>query len=725
MQNTRKINKDYLFLGLGCLLLLVGIIFSYSADAQQKNLTIDEAVLGAGGKLIPKNAEQLQWVQGSSLYSQGIDGVALQLMDAKTGKVVQKINLSQINSSLSKSLGNIDTLKRLPKVTWINANTFRYNHNNSIIAYNLVDKSSKKLANFNVAEMENAEIEPKTFKVAYTVNHNVFIDGKQITFDTKSCLVNGETVHRNEFGITKGLFWNNDGNQLAFYHMDECVVPEYPIYQLHNRPADARTIRYPIAGTPSHTVTVGVYNVTTAATVFLKTGLPAEQYLTNVCWSPDNKYIFIAIVNSAQNHMWLNQYNANTGDFVKTLFEETDERYVEPQHAMVFVKNNPNQFVWWSERDGYNHLYLYDISGQLIRQLTKGNWVVTEVNGFDKTGNTLFYTSTISSPTERQFSSVNIKTGVSTQLTTVAGTHSVLLSSEGDYFIDHLQNINTPREISVVSANGKKRTNILTAPNPLVDYNIGSTEIGSLVNSDGVQLYYRIIKPAGFDANKKYPVVVYLYNGPHIQLVNNTWLGGGNLWMQYMAQKGYVVFTIDGRGSMNRGHAFESAVFRQLGTLEMADQMAGVNYLKTLPYIDGNRMGIHGWSFGGFMTTTMMTRQPGTFKVGVAGGPVIDWGLYEIMYTERYMDTPEENPEGYKTANLLNYIKDLKGNLLMIHGGEDAVVLWQHSLFYVENDIKENVQMDYFVYPHHPHNVSGKDRVHLMDKISRYLIANI
>ena len=573
--------------------------------------------------------------------------------------------------------------------------------------------------------MENADFNINSSKVAYTKGNNLFINEKQITFDEKPGFTNGQAVHRNEFGILKGTFWSNDGNLLAFYHLDEHMVAEYPIYQLKSRPADARNIRYPIAGSPSHHASVGIYNNTNNSTVFLKTGEPLEQYLTNITWSPDNKSIYIAIVNRAQNHMWLNQYDAITGNFIKTLFEETNDKYVEPEHGPVFLKTDPSKFIWWSERDGYNHLYLYDITGKLIKQLTKGNWVVTDLNGFNIKETNLYVTTTAQSPTERHLYSIELKTGKQVLLTKNSGTHTLSISPMGDWFIDHFQNATTPRNLSICSTDGKKETVIHSAENPLAEYKLGETSIGVLKASDGTDLYYRLIKPSNYNPDAKYPVIVNLYNGPHLQLVNNTWLSGANLWMHYMAQKGYMVFTIDGRGSLNRGHAFESAIHRQVGTLEMEDQLKGVEYLKSLPNVDAARIGIHGWSFGGFMTTSMMTRNAGVYKVGVAGGPVIDWGLYEIMYTERYMDTPEENPKGYEANNLLNYTKNLKGKLLMIHGGEDDVVLWQHSLQYLEKCIKDNVQLDYFVYPHHPHNVGGKDRVHLMDKISRYFIDNL
>jgi len=716
--------REYVFLSIGVFFLSISLFLSYSSSAQDKVFTIDEAVLGGGGRLVPKNMDQLQWVTGSSFYSH-VSGDSLKVWDAAKRKLVLTVLKSDLVNSLLLSGDGLDTLRKMPRVTWTNPNYLKYTHVGRIYGYDIPRKRTTYIANYNAVEMENAEINYTQNTVAYTVGSNVFNDGIQLTFDTLPGIVNGVAAHRSEFGITKGLFWSNTGTQLAFYHMNESMVAEYPIYDLKKMPANHRNIRYPIAGTPSHLVTIGVYNVKTAKTTYLKTGEPQEQYLTNITWSPDDKFIYVAVVNRAQNHMWLRQYDVETGNYIKTLFEETNDKYVEPEHGLTFLKSDPTKFIWWSERDGYNHLYLYDINGNLISQLTKGNWVVTELNGVDKKGENLFITATAQSPTERHLYSINIKTLAMKQLTKGTGTHTVTLSPEGNFFIDHYQSLNTPREIRIISANGEKETLLHSALNPLTGYKTGEITLGSLKTANGTDIYYRLIKPINFDPGKKYPVVVYLYNGPHVQLVNNTWLGGSNFWMHYMAQHGYIVYTIDGRGSLNRGMAFESAIFRNVGTVEMEDQLNGIDYLKSLPYVDGSRIGIHGWSYGGFMTTSLMTRSPDVFKVGVAGGPVIDWKLYEIMYTERYMDSPSENPVGFEGANLLNYTKNLKGKLLMIHGGEDDVVLWQHSLLYLEKCIKEGVQLDYFVYPHHPHNVSGKDRVHLMDKVSRYFFDNL
>jgi dipeptidyl-peptidase-4 len=425
--------------------------------------------------------------------------------------------------------------------------------------------------------------------------------------------------------------------------------------------------------------------------------------------------------------MWFNEYNAETGEFIKTLFEEKDERYVEPMNPMQFIPTNPNQFIWQSNRDGYNHLYLYETSGKLIKQLTKGNFEVIKVIGIDPKGDKIFYTSNAESPINKDFYSVSIGSGKIQKLSNGNGTHSIKLSQNCKYFIDNFSSTIVPNDVLLCDAtNGKVLQTLLKADNPLSEYKLGDMKLFTIKNDENIDLYCRLYKPVDFDSTKKYPVIVYLYNGPHVQLVTNSWLGGAaNLWFQYMAQHGYVVFTLDGRGSDLRGKAFEQAIHRQLGNVEMEDQLEGIEYLKSKSWVDASRLGIHGWSFGGFMTTSLMTRNPDVFKVAVAGGPVIDWSLYEIMYTERYMDTPAENPEGYGKNNLLNYVDNLKGKLMLIHGTDDPTVVWQHSLDYVKKCVDKGKQVDYFAYPGHLHNVTGKDRTHLFQKITDYFMQNL
>jgi len=573
------------------------------------------------------------------------------------------------------------------------------------------------------------DVADKTNFVAFTIKNNLFVyDGKEnliVTNDANENIVNGKSVHREEFGIVKGTFWSPKGSLLAFYKMDQTMVTDYPIIDWTARPAKCNMIKYPMAGDSSHQVTVGIYNVNTGKTIFLQTGEPKDQYLTNIAWSPDEQYVYIAVLNRDQNDLKLNSYNVATGLLEKTLFEEKDDKYVKPLHPIVFVPNHPEQFIWQSKRDGYNHLYLNDVNGKLIKQLTKGNWGVTNFVGFDEKGKKIFYSSTAESPITRNLYSLDLKKGKSARLTSGDGTHTPILNSKGNYFIDDFQNTIVPREISIYTGNGKKTQTIKQSENPLKDFKLGQVSIFKLKNQNGDDLYCRMFKPVDFDSTKKYPAIVYVYGGPNVQLINNTWNGGGDMWLQYMAEHGFVVFTMDSRGSDNRGKAFEQATFQHLGTIEMQDQLVGIKYLKNLKFVEASRMGLMGWSFGGFMTTSIMTRYPDLFKAAVAGGPVIDWSYYEVMYTERYMDTPQTNPKGYEESKVLNYVDSLKGKLMLIHGTADNVVVWQHSLMFLKACVDKGKQVDYFVYPGHEHNVLGKDRVHLFNKITDYFLQNL
>lgn len=707
-------------------LLLLILFISSTLFAQQKNFTMQEAVLGLGSTLAVKNVKQLKWMGSSEKYAQAISTDNFKgfvSTNPVNGAVDTVIRLERINE-----ISNLK-LKSLPAVEWVNNQAFYFMNENAL--YQISNKRYEPLRKLSYdKEAENLFFEPTKTQLAYTVNNNIYIQNvagkeKKITTDGTKNIVYGTTVHQSEFGIDHGLFWSPKGNALAFYRMDQTAVTEYPVVNWSDTPATVKMVKYPFAGNTSHQVTLGVYHINTGKTIYLKTGEPKEQYLTNVTWSPDEKYIYINLVNRAQNHTWLNKYNASTGEFIKTLFEEKNEKYVEPQHPLYFVDNQANEFIYWSQRDGYTHLYLYNSEGKLMKQLTKGAWIVNEILGYNKKLNKIVFTSSKESPLQKNIYTVNIETGKIDKKSSVDATHTATLSANGNYLLDNYTNQHIPRNINLVNVHTGDTTNILSAPNPLVDYQTANVELKELKADDGTVLYSKIIYPIDFDESKSYPAIVYLYNGPHVQLNKDAFPFSGNLWYDYMAQKGYFVFVLDGRGSANRGFEFESIIHRQLGTIEMQDQLVGINYLKSLPYIDTNRLGIHGWSFGGFMTTSFMLRNPGIFKAAVAGGPVLDWSMYEIMYGERYMDTPKENPEGYSTSLLFNKIKNLQGKLLLIHGTDDATVVWQHSLRFLKQAVSDNVQVDYFVYPGYEHNVRGKDRVHLMQKISDYFDENL
>ncbi|MES2779114.1 MAG: DPP IV N-terminal domain-containing protein [Bacteroidota bacterium] len=724
-------------------LVLTGL--SIGAWAQTKMLTTEDVVMKQRTSLAPDKLMQLQWIKGSSVFSyvSKIDGKEMVIQqDAATGKQDIVFSMDEFGTLFKTLEIDVPVPQRLPFITWLDSAKFRFFYNNAFYTMNVKSKVATTITKLP-KEAEEVQFNPVSSKTAFVVNNNVIVfdtntwikkedylkkqqdaDGaikvSMLTYDGGYGTVNGKTVHRSEFGIDKGLFWSPKGDKLAYYKMLEGNVTDYELMNFESKPGSFERIKYPMAGAQSHTVKLFVKDYINSRQFEVQTNANGDQYLTNVAWSPEQDAIFIAVVNRAQNEMKLNQYDGRSGAFVKTLFTETHPKYVEPECPMVFVPNDNGKFIWTSKRDGFNQLYLYDLRGKMLRQLTTGKFNVTGFLGFDQEGKNAYYMGATNNGMERQCFVVEIETGKVKQLTNAPGVHTVVLSDDGKYFIDTYSNATTPRKTVLVDQKGNELSVLLNAPNPLAAYKPCGMRLGSVMADDKVTpLNYRVFYPPQFDSTRKYPTIVYVYGGPHVQLVTNTWLGGADMWLYMMAQQGYVTFSIDNRGSGNRGADFEQATFRKLGTVERADQLTGVNFLTKQRYIDTTRMGVFGWSFGGFMSIGMMTRTD-AFKVGVAGGPVIDWSLYEIMYTERYMDKPQENPEGYKDADLTNYVKNLKGKLMVIHGTDDDVVLWQHSLSYIKKCVDEGVQVDYFVYPEHKHNVLGKDRVHLMQKVTDY-----
>ncbi len=698
------------------------ITISLVSISQNKMLTIQDALVNNRTTLAPANLRQLQFLYNSGDYVYlGKEGW---VKGNYVGATEQPfLSLSQLNQKLRSS--GIDTAGSMPTIQFNQSAEWIMTVNGNKIALNPVTNKARIIVSKAIAEKENAE-ESSAGYIAWLDSFNLYVSQgdqvKKVTNDGSRDIVYASSVHREEFGIFKGIFWSTNGKKLAFYRMDQSMVTDYPVIDWSERPAKNNNIKYPMAGDSSHHVTLGVYNAETGSVVWVKTGEPKEQYLTNIAWSPDDQWIYIAVLNRDQDHMKFNVYNAANGEFVKTLFEEKDEKYVEPLVPMLFVKNNPGQFIWQSWRDGWNHLYLYDTNGNLIKQLTKGEWEVVDVKGFDATGENLFYASTKESPLTRNLYSLNMKTGISTRITQGTESHGTQVSTDGKFVIDNLSSLDNPRTIRLIDLKSGKEKKLFQAENPLAGYALGQVSVFSIKGANGWPLYCRQYKPVNFDSTRKYPVIVYWYGGSHVQLIGNTWNGNASdYWFQYLAERGYVVFSIDTRGSDNRGKAFEQSVFRKLGDGQMEDLMTGVDYLRSKSWIDASNMGLFGWSFGGFLTIDFMLNYPGVFKTAVAGGPVTDWSYYEIMYTERYMDRPSTNPNGYAGTDLSRQVEKLKGKLLLIHGLQDDVVVQQHSVKFVRAAVKKNIQVDYMIYPGHAHNVVGPDRAHLFEKITGYL----
>lgn len=614
---------------------------------------------------------------------------------------------------------------------WKDKSTLSFEVNGKNQAYLVLfdaDKKEVKSAIGVASDAAKQELSPNGNYAAWLKENNIVItplNGKSInvTNDTDKGIINGsDYVHRQEFGINKGMWWSSDSNKLLYYHKDETMVANYPLTNWDERIASNKDIKYPMAGMKSEEVVLMVYDIASGKSLTLKTGEPKEQYLTCVTWSPDGKQVFVGLLNRGQDHLKLNVYDAATGNFVKTLFEEKATTYVEPLHNLTFIPGKNDQFLYRSEKDGYEQLYLYNTSGKLIKNLGFKDVVITDLLNFDADAKNVFYIGTANNGLDRQLYRVELKSGKTTQLTVGSGTHDAMVSTDGSLVLDNLSNVTTPNDVSIINLKNSKVTSLFKSENPYSGKTVlPKMELVTITSADGkTPLNGRIIYPANFDATKKYPVIVYVYGGPHAQLVTNSWLGGASLFDYYLAQQGYVVFTLDNRGSDARGRDFEHVVHRNLGVNEMADQMKGVEFLKSKSFVDQDKIGVSGWSFGGFMTTSLLLNQGDTFKVGVAGGPVCDWKYYEIMYGERYMDTPQENPEGYEKTSVINKAKQLKGRLLVIHGAQDNVVVQQHSMEFINACIAAGKQVDYFLYPTHEHNVRGKDRIHLNQKIADY-----
>lgn len=543
----------------------------------------------------------------------------------------------------------------------------------------------------------------------------------QLSTDGSREIVYGQSVHRNEFGIYKGTFFSPDGKQLAFYRMDQSMVTDYPQVNTFERVAAYAPDKYPMAGMTSHKVTIGIADVATGATRYLDLGDVTDRYFTNIAWSPDGSTLYLIEVNRDQTDARLDAYDAASGKKIKTLYSEHNDRYVEPLHPIQFLPWDSSKFIYWSQQDGFMHLYLMDTQGNIVRQLTKGNWVVDAVVGFNAKAKSVIYVSNEINPLQMNIFSVDVAKGTRRQLDNGLGVHSATLSADGSYLLDSWSEPDVPRAYAITNTRTGKSVEIHRSADPWQGYQVPIFESGSIKAADGVSdLYWRMVKPADFNPAKKYPTVVYVYGGPHAHNVAASWHWMSRSWETYMAQKGFIVYILDNRGSENRGLAFEQATFRQLGQIEMQDQMKGVEYLKTLPYVDASRLGVHGWSFGGFMTISLMTNYPDVFKVGVAGGPVIDWKWYEVMYGERYMDTPQTNPEGYEKTSLLNRAKDLKGRLLVITGMNDNTVVPQHCLMFLNACAEADTYPDFLAYPGEEHNMRGHKSVHLHEKITRY-----
>ena len=727
------------------------------AQKGDKAFTLEDLNFGGNNyrNMVAKNRWATWW--GDQLVRQDID--ACYLVNKANGKETKLFSLNEINQWIAPTKDI--KVRALYNAEFPFADKSIVKVQNGSKIYTIDFKKHRLVSEVEFGEGENLlEANAQQTAYAYLKGSNLCVrvltgtSGNANTKEKKSHdfqlsqdgsreIVYGQSVHRDEFGISKGTFWSPSGEKLAFYRMDQSMVTDYPLvnipevnFQPENGKSRIATLapeKYPMAGETSHKVTVGVFDINTGKTVYLKAGDPTDRYFTNIAWSPDDKTVYMFELNRDQNDCRLTSYDATTGEKTGELYRETDAKYVEPQHPIVFLPWDNSTFLMQSRIDGYNHLYLCTIgkSGSRmasntvsleVKQLTKGKWEVLEFMGFNTKRKGIIISSNEISPIQCNIFFVDLKTGKRTRMDEGGkGWHSASLSKSGQYIYDNYSEPNIPRNIAIVNVANGKCFSYFKAEDPWKGYKVPEYTCGTVKAADGTtDLYWRMVKPVDFDPNKKYPTVVYVYGGPHAHNVDARWHYSSRSWETYMAQKGYVLFILDNRGSENRGKEFEQVTFRQLGQEEMKDQMKGVEYLKSLPYVDADRIGVHGWSYGGFMTISLMTNYPDIFKVGVAGGPVIDWKWYEVMYGERYMDTPQQNPEGYAKTSLLNTAKNLKGKLQIIQGYNDPTCVPQHCLTFLKACIGAGTQPDFFLYPGEPHNMRGHQSVHLHERITQY-----
>ncbi|MDO5321888.1 MAG: prolyl oligopeptidase family serine peptidase [Bacteroidia bacterium] len=592
-----------------------------------------------------------------------------------------------------------------------------------------------------VDDMFSGKLRPQTYRDWHWNDQGLFEDGatpdRKVTYKLpqpeNDDISYGAVPSRNEFGSNSGVTPSPSGALLAVIRRDESLVGSFPLLNIRTRTGSLKSVKYPMNGMSSERLALCVCDTLGHILTTLDvTDFESDRYLTNVSWSPDDRYLFVQVLDRAQHHMHLNMYRASDGGFVRTLLTEENDAWVEPENPLYNIKGTYDFIYTTDNRDGYSNLYLLDTLGTVRRIAACNADMAYEGND----GAWVYYDSREVSPVENHLFRIQLKPskkiskykiGKPQQLTQGGGMHSIKLSPDCKQFVDTYSAPEIPAETRLCNADGSIEKVLLVSPDPLDGFARCEVELGTVKAADGVtDNYYRLIKPLGFDPSKKYPLIVYVYGGPHSQMVNGSWLGNIRMWEMVMAQRGYVVYVQDNRGTSYRGAAFEKAINRRCGQEEAADQMAGLNaLLDRSPWIDRDRIGVHGWSYGGYMTITLLTHYPDVFKVAAAGGPVIDWKWYEIMYGERYMDNPVSNPEGFEETSLMNQTSNVKGRLLIIQGAVDETVVWQHSLSFVQKCIEEGVQLEYFPYPVSEHNMRGKNAVHLYNKLTEYFLTNL
>ncbi|UTW62678.1 S9 family peptidase [bacterium SCSIO 12741] len=597
----------------------------------------------------------------------------------------------------------------------------------------IYDLEKKTLTRLSEGKQRYATFSPDGSKVAFVRDNNLFVkdlksgEESQLTQEGEmNKIIYGATdwVYEEEFAFDKAFFWSPGGSKIAFYRFDETLVPEFnmPMYKAELYPQDYR-FKYPKAGEANSVVRVAIYDVNTKN---LTRAQVRDYYIPRVKWSATDEYLTVTGMNRHQSELNLYEVNSSTGE-ARAMIQEQSETYIDIHDNLTFLEGNKG-FIWTSEKSGYNHLYFYSKGGSKETQITQGDWEVTKVYGFDEKSGYIYFQAAKENPMEREVYRIKVKGSGLEKLSKNKGNNDASFSTGFKYFINYHSTANTPYVIDLQKSDGSVVRNLVDnqkLKDLLANYNLSPKEFFSFETSEKVTLNGWMIKPPNFDASKKYPVLMYVYGGPGSQTVQDSWGGSNFLWYQMMAQKGYLIVSVDNRGTGARGQDFKKMTYLQLGKYETMDQIEAAKYLQNQPYVQADRIGIWGWSYGGYMSSLCLFKGSDIFKMAMAVAPVTNWKFYDTIYTERYMRTPEEN-SGYEENSPISHVKKLKGKYLLIHGTADDNVHFQNSVEMVSALQKENKQFDLMIYPDKNHGIyGGKTRLHLFTLLTDYVERNL
>ncbi|MET4107306.1 DPP IV N-terminal domain-containing protein [Hymenobacter sp. UYP22] len=710
------------------------------AVAQQKqNITLED--IWQKGTFSARSVPGFNWMKDGRFYSSLSKGDLVQ-NDVTTGQLVQTLVAAQ-------------DLKLAGQTQPLQVDGYSFNADETNILFStdtepiyrrssksfffVYDRASKKLTPLSAGGKQlYATFSPDGKRVAFVRDNNLYVTDLATMQETAvttdgalNRIINGGTdwVYEEEFSFAQGFQWSPDSRYVAYYTFDESQVPEYnmqewgPLY-----PKDYR-YKYPKAGEKNSIVSISAYDVAAGKTAKMDVGTETDQYIPRILWTQTPDLLSIQRLNRLQNKLEILHANAKTGQS-SVVLTDTDKAYVDITDDVRYLAGG-KEFLFSSEKDGYRHLYLYDMKGKPVRQITKGNWEITEINGFDEKKGLVYFTSTEGSALQRHLYRIDLKGKGKTRLSEAGrGTDVVNLSPDTRYFLNYHSEAGVPAVVSLRSGQDGKLVKVLEdnakLREKLSQYNLATPEFFTFKTSEGVELNGQMLKPTNFDATKKYPVLMHVYGGPGSQTNADSWGGTNYLWHQMLAENGYIVVIVDGRGTGARGAAFKKVTYANLGKLETIDQGEGAKYLATLPYVDKSRIGIWGWSFGGYMTTLALTKNADLFKMGIAVAPVTNWRYYDTVYTERFLKTPQENPQGYDDNSPVQHADKLKGKLLLVHGTGDDNVHFQNSIAFVDAMVKNNKDFQTLYYPNRNHGIyGGNTRLHLYRQMTDFVLKNL